>query len=411
MICFHMDGVWIKMNNSVLHNRVMKDRQAQIINCATTNMINPDICWLVDEQPVYNRTQALSMIQHGHSVEFNLYNQQWQRADWSRPVDTPLTELYVQHAIGLRQRYRHLKIAYSGGVDSHTMLQTFRRANISPDEIYYFTFLHQQSYGSNLSTNYEVERGIIDHVSTLQNWFPNTKITMIDFDIDILELLRSMPVDQFPCLTFCGGMRTMSNVTVMSMLGHTDDDTVVLTGCDKPRLDLIDGQWYAYVLDGVSHDVWGKNVQGFYYGADPTIQIAQCHQLKKLFEQIGIKDRATAQKYQASKNFEIRQQINDAIARDRPFDNITVVGKHTTWRSKDRFANSENAILKNYLLYRVLRQTEQGRQICHSWTQMKQQFESLTGLPHTYDVYGKFRNLDTGQTESSQQVIGKIGRD
>ncbi len=385
--------------------------QKQIIDNATINMINPDICWLVDGEPVYNRTRAVSMIQHGHLVEFNLYNHQWQQADWSRPVDTPLTGLYMQHAIALRQRYANVKIAYSGGVDSHTILKTFLRAKIEPDEIYYFTFLHQQSVGSKLSTNYEVERGIIDHVSTLQNWFPNTKITMIDFDIDMLELLRSMPVDQFPCLTFCGGMRTMSNITVMSLLGHTDDDTVVLTGCDKPRLDYINGQWYAYILDGGSHDVWGKNVQGFYLGADPTIHIAQCHQLKNYFQKIGLNNRADILKIQSSRNFNIRQQINDIIARDRPFDNITVVGKHTTWKSQDRFARSEHAILKNYLLDRVMRQTEQGRRISQSWTQMKTEFERITGLPHTYDVYGKFRNLDTGQTESSQQVIGKIGRD
>lgn len=55
--------------------------------------------------------------------------------DWTKPIETPLSELYRQRAQQLRDTYEYISIFFSGGVDSAAVIRCFVDNNIFIDEI------------------------------------------------------------------------------------------------------------------------------------------------------------------------------------------------------------------------------------------------------------------------------------
>ena len=53
---------------------------------------------------------------------------------WIEPQET-LDELYDKRARELREKYDYIMLSYSGGADSHNMLQSFIRQGLHVDEI------------------------------------------------------------------------------------------------------------------------------------------------------------------------------------------------------------------------------------------------------------------------------------
>jgi hypothetical protein len=69
-----------------------------------------------------------------------MFNQlEFDQVGWSHQPSDSLDELYRQRAQELRDQYDHLVLMYSGGIDSHNILETFLHNNIHLDEVCSFT--------------------------------------------------------------------------------------------------------------------------------------------------------------------------------------------------------------------------------------------------------------------------------
>ena len=69
-------------------------------------------------------------------VEWYFYQDVFE-AEIKKPrLDVPLSELYKQRALQLRDKYDYLILAYSGGADSDNVLKTFTKNNIKLDEVW-----------------------------------------------------------------------------------------------------------------------------------------------------------------------------------------------------------------------------------------------------------------------------------
>ena len=100
------------------------------------------------------------------------------------PIES-LNELYVKRARELREHYSYIKLLYSGGPDSHNVLETFMLNDIFLDEICIFDYneFTNRSLDSNVIRESTTERFEIDIVAIplakkmIERYSPKTKLT------------------------------------------------------------------------------------------------------------------------------------------------------------------------------------------------------------------------------------------
>jgi hypothetical protein len=97
--------------------------------------------YLVGGVPYANKLEAclaLNRIPGDHHVHWDYHEHVYDHQPWTHEPPVSIEELYRQRALQLREQYDHLVLFYSGGADSHTILQTFIKNNIKIDEVFCF---------------------------------------------------------------------------------------------------------------------------------------------------------------------------------------------------------------------------------------------------------------------------------
>jgi hypothetical protein len=92
--------------------------------------------WIVGEQRYTNQFETWqAMAATKQPARFCLYEDAFDSLDWTQDPAESWDELLRVRCIQLRQKYKNLKLLYSGGRDSHCILQTFIRNQIPIDEL------------------------------------------------------------------------------------------------------------------------------------------------------------------------------------------------------------------------------------------------------------------------------------
>lgn len=361
---------------------------------------NPNVYWSCNGNPIRSKYKAMQNLSQGQQTSFYFYDDQWAQADWSRPVDATFEQLLIDRALEIRRKHDYVRIAYSGGSDSHTALLAFKLAGVAPDEIYYWTKLDE--YPTIFDNNFEIHRSVVPYISTIQQWFPSTKIRHINIDYDRYRALKLLPPSH-PAFEVGAGLRSLAIEFSLAVFDDFDigPGTITISGCDKPRLDYINGHWYAWLTDVGCMMAWGKNIEGFFTPENPELYIKQCHALKEyMVKKFPNVSRSDLLKLQTKGDLNIRKEINTAIGRLPQFDIISMSRKHT----KRKFRPGETGI-KAYCLWRTIRSLEGGPEFLQKWQDIKQQFQDETGYYPDIEIFGKFYNLDTGSIHTVDELF------
>lgn len=97
--------------------------------------------YIINGVPQTNAISAWETIltyrQNNTLKDFYLYlnNDVYDTVDWTKPPEKSIGELEEEHAIRLRQTYDYVRVWYSGGSDSHSIVESFLRAGQRIDEI------------------------------------------------------------------------------------------------------------------------------------------------------------------------------------------------------------------------------------------------------------------------------------
>jgi len=226
------------------------------------------------------------------------------RVDWTVEPATNLRELYRQRAQQLRDRYDYIRIECSGGGDSTTAVFAFLLNDIHLDEIVF----RYPKKGENGVTNDAFNTNANNTLSEFQfaaqpllNWvktkFPKTVVRIHDFSENMLNE-ESTRDESWVFQTqhwFQPAHHDKYNqfaVAEHRALADSGRSICVLLGIDKPRLALINGDWYTYFTDvqgSAAHPVVGDytNITNeyFYWTPDfPEIVMKQSHMIKTWFE-------------------------------------------------------------------------------------------------------------------------------
>ena len=252
---------------------------------------------------------------------------------WIEPQET-LDELYDKRARELREKYDYIMLSYSGGADSHNMLQSFIRQGLHVDEIITnhvtdatksVTVLNANNRDS---TNFAAEHQLhtIPRLKELHNKLPRTKITVLDVSDKIFNALKkeddanwilsktdSLAIGQtfrYDYFDFIDINKTLDKNKTYAFI----------SGVDKPKSYISHDKFYLYLNDTTANitPIYDYNkypnlhVEFFYWDRTTAKLICkQGHIIKKWIEYVP-----SLQKLWRSADYKKSRLIVEPLLRD-----------------------------------------------------------------------------------------------
>jgi hypothetical protein len=224
--------------------------------------------------------------------------------NWEIEPELSIRELYRLRALQLREKYDWIRIEASGGADSTTAVYSFLLNGIHLDEVVF----RYPKLG---------EKGVTGEVyntkpeNTLSEWqfaaqpllqwiktnYPTTKVTFHDYSENMIatdatrdeswvfqtrDWFQPAHADKY----------NQFNLAEHRILADSGKKICVLYGIEKPRMCVINDEWYVYFSDvqaNSAHPIVGDytNITNeyFYWTPDfPEITIKQAHMIKQWFD-------------------------------------------------------------------------------------------------------------------------------
>lgn len=255
---------------------------------------------------LYSKPLALiESTKTGSFPQWNFNDKEFSKYEWSIEPAEDLRTLYRRRAQQLRDRYDYIKLEFSGGGDSSTVLYSFINNNIHLDEV---IFRYPQAAEKNVSADpYNTKAE-----NTLSEWeyaarpilqklaveHPEIKITFHDYTDRLIKnpakdeswILNTREYFQ-PGWIYKHDFRAVADHMRVLDSGKT---FCTIYGIDKPKLCVKDGGWYLYFMDiqanTANPDVgeFGGQIfnEYFYWTPDlPEILCKQSHIIRNWFMQ------------------------------------------------------------------------------------------------------------------------------
>jgi hypothetical protein len=199
-------------------------------------------------------------------------NPSWNDFNFSIDPDMDWSNLLRQEAKYIRDTYTYIRIWYSGGSDSHLVLQSFADNNIFVDEI----VCMKSGIGD---ADYEINQYAIEQIKKYN--LINTKVTIIDPTVnDYVEYYtKDWSKKDIPEWNYHFRMIYHNK---LSQDEHRKDKTINVFGAEPPRLIHKNNHWYMYFLDADIEESYNKYN---FFVENPILHAKQCHMLLKAIKQ------------------------------------------------------------------------------------------------------------------------------
>jgi hypothetical protein len=245
---------------------------------------------------LHGKYDAISiMSKTGKHLTYHYHDEVYSSYDWRKEPQPSLLELYKKRAEQLRQKYDHVVVCYSGGADSHTVLNAFVDNDIHVDEIlcYYGGVSAQDGW-----FNAEVSQVAIPYAKKVIEKFPSTTLRLYDVQAHMAEFWSKGDPNDWDTVAHKYGTGNHALGTVLPSMVASDQHYLnilnqgktvcFVVGYDKPRVWQVDGRYCHRFLDIPSQFIIiGSDVpvESFFWSADlPELLIKQCHVVKRYLE-------------------------------------------------------------------------------------------------------------------------------
>lgn len=259
------------------------------------NMIKPNInsifgYYQVGNQVYLNKTEAVfNATKNKQELKWNFHEDTFSKLNWSQRPTSTLADMYKERAQQIRDRYDHVIVMFSGGMDSWTVLHSFLSNNIHIDEIYTswpraerkFRLLSNDTNQSNIGSEYEF--AVLPVIKHIKNKYPKTNIFLNDFSDDLQGELTESDFFKINNYQNMPAFFKYSRYTEQELLAIKQNKRVaVVTGSEKTHVTVKDGDFYAFFTDQSNGaDSIGRNIEFFYWSPEfPLIPVLQAHVLK-----------------------------------------------------------------------------------------------------------------------------------
>jgi hypothetical protein len=239
----------------------------------------------VGDSKTFNKFEAIKWA-NGDVSKIHLYflDDVWDNLDVSVEPKETWSQLMRERCFQLRDQYKTMAIAYSGGYDSQTILDHCIINNIRVDEI--VTLTMNYFWDKAKWQQPEGKSGPILAQWYKENVYPNLKISIIDRDVDYLEKIYNQADDGWLFnnnheIGFLKNHRAMPLEYSNSGARIIDQShKVILDGHEKPRLVIKDGWWHMAYPDLLLQFSINSPYESFFLSRDmPKLHLKQVHMM------------------------------------------------------------------------------------------------------------------------------------
>lgn len=210
-------------------------------------------------------------------IEFVCHDELNNQLNWLQEPSESLDQLMDQHACNLRNKYQHVMLSWSGGTDSHTIYEVFKRNNLHIDEIVIWVNdkyepWYNSYYAEWLKNNHHDP---LTKITIKERFDPGAKQQIITGEDWIFQNISMIP--KF-------AMGTMDSV----MWNHCADQFggstwCLITGHEQPRVFKKDNKYYScHDARTLLSTMNFENIECFFTA--PILALKQSHMIKKMLK-------------------------------------------------------------------------------------------------------------------------------
>jgi hypothetical protein len=266
---------------------------------------NPDKFgyYQVGDRKTYRKLEALEWSnQTNIAPRWNFNDEIFSQYDWTIEPNINLWDLYKERARQIRNAYDYCVIFYSGGSDSHNLLNAWIEADCKIDEI--ATTWNYKTTGELYNhQNAEITHVVLPDIKALQNKGYDFKFRLIELPEISLKLFDDWKLDfeyninLTPSVNSSGKHLIRKYIDDYKKIIYSGKKLCFIWGMEKPCIENNNENLYYYFYD--RDDCLGTTVQNnyfngwydeyFYWSPDcPLIPIKQSHIIKKFISQVNI---------------------------------------------------------------------------------------------------------------------------
>jgi len=148
----------------------------------------------VGDYCTYSKIDAIEVgNKTGNTVEWHFNDETFDSLNWQQSPEASLWDLYTARAQQLREKYDYIVLMYSGGADSHNILNVFVRNGIHIDEIAQYTNMDGTGEKDNFwnAEVYNVAAPVT--AAVIEQYQLKTKHRLIDLSAQLTTLDKQMP--------------------------------------------------------------------------------------------------------------------------------------------------------------------------------------------------------------------------
>lgn len=285
------------------------------------------------------------------AIKFNWFPNLWKNYDYTAVSNKSYDQLKLERALRLREKYGYLKLYFSGGSDSISMLNTFIKNNIFVDEI----INYKKSLGTfkNIDPDIENSKSALPYLKSIQHLIPKTKINVVNVSIDDFKTYNHsygnnrqperIIMGESAELDFAPDHKYLFLKDTRSNVGHIE-------GGQKPSIFRVGNKWYFGLYD-ISCTTFYNNGDDFFFDRDnPELFMKSVHELKTFMNHLLVNDYEKYEDISNNRNkLENRKELMPVIGRDDVYDATSLIKFHFNQDTGPSFKLNGNIIRCKYI--------------------------------------------------------------
>lgn len=212
----------------------------------------------------------------GIPLKFNFFEKEFDQYNWSLDPQLSWDNLLDIRAQQIANLNRPIIIAFSGGTDSYTVYEVFKRNKIKIDALYIKTkdCKEEESFYKHVLPFVEKERQELGFKVIHVN--ENTELLNLFYDTPDWWL-KAAP-QQLSFTVACGYMDLEKQESFKN--SNIGSNFVFVLGLEKPRINIQNNNFYSYFRDTIFANFCDPRFEYFFTSPDlPELHIKQCHML------------------------------------------------------------------------------------------------------------------------------------
>jgi hypothetical protein len=211
-------------------------------------------------------------------LTFDLFEETFDRADWTHEPATPWEELLDIRARQIAALNRPIVLGFSGGTDSLTIYNVFKRNNIKISTL----FVRIKKNSKKEAILYKDVIPFVEREKQIHKF----DVIYTDDTVDLYNAIYSTPdwaLSDLPVrVQFSVAIGFASIEELPSYAPSLDTNFIFVLGSEKPRIKIINGQFYSYQQDNAFIGYDDPRHDYFYISPDlPELHIKQSYMLAR----------------------------------------------------------------------------------------------------------------------------------